>query len=279
MNNPTIDIFSSVPVHVIPMFESTIFGGATAFFWSVDSQGFLITNWHVVTGRHFQTTETNAKHAGTPNKLRIQFPLEEATSPPIDIDVELYDNEAKPIWYVHPLYKNHVDVVAIPITKPDMARCFAINSIPTVDLIRRVGMRVFIVGFPFGRSPTGLPIWKQGTFATEPSLSPKFERYMLIDSASRPGMSGSPVIQREFGHIQTADGQIGTVKDGDGAGSIVGIYTGRLATNDFNDPQLGIVWPISLVEEIVNSRFVDDGNWFKEEATSDIRSNKPYTNQ
>lgn len=213
---------------------------------------------------------------GIPKKIRIQFPLEEATSPPIDIDVELYDNEEKPIWYIHPIYKNHVDVVAIPIAKPDMARCFAINSIPTVDLIRRVGMRVFIVGFPFGRTPIGLPIWKQGTFATEPSLSPKFERCILVDSASRPGMSGSPVIQREFGHIQTADGQIGTVKDGDGAGSIVGIYTGRLATNDTNDPQLGIVWPISLVEEIVNSRFVDDGNWFKAEATSDIRSNKPY---
>jgi hypothetical protein len=39
-----------------------------------------------------------------------------------------------------------------------------------------------------------------------------------------------------------------------GAGTatrLVGIYSGRLATTDPLDAQLGMVWPISLVAEIV----------------------------
>jgi hypothetical protein len=60
-------------------------------------------------------------------------------------------------------------------------------------------MDVFVLGYPFGPGKTGLPVWKRGSIASEPDLVPQVENYLLVDTASRPGMSGSPVILRTYG--------------------------------------------------------------------------------
>jgi hypothetical protein len=85
-----------------------------------------------------------------------------------------------------------------------------------------VGMDCFILGFPeglFGAAFT--PIWKRGSIAAEPYL-----QHPYLDSATRPGMSGSPVIVRHSGflgsgHALTSTEVIGTVE------RFVAIYSGR----------------------------------------------------
>lgn len=135
------------------------------------------------------------------------------------------------------------------------------NAMPTVNLKQRVGMPVFILGFPFGRSRMGMPVWKQATFASEPSLAPHLDQpYLIVDSASRPGMSGSPVIQRVHGAIELEDGRTGKIADGDGAMNFVGVYSGRFHTEDASDAQLGRVWPRSLLDEILASHFSSRNN-------------------
>jgi hypothetical protein len=110
-------------------------------------------------------------------------------------------------------------------------------------------MDVFVLGFPFGIGPWGGPNWKRGSIASEPKILNPEEPYFLLDTASRPGMSGSPIIRRSWGFHLMEDG-------GSSVGSgfvirFIGIYSGRIAGADPIDAQLGMGWPKSLIEEIV----------------------------
>jgi hypothetical protein len=62
-------------------------------------------------------------------------------------------------------------------------------------------------------------------------------------------MSGAPVIRRSWGNHMLEDGGV-TMGPGS-ATRFIGVYSGRLYTNDSNDPQLARVWPRTLLEEIV----------------------------
>ena len=70
-----------------------------------------------------------------------------------------------------------------------------LNAIPQFDAVYSVGSEVFVLGFPRGlRTQSNFPIWKRGTIATEPAI-PRDDGapLILIDAATRKGMSGSPV--------------------------------------------------------------------------------------
>ncbi|MNF04741.1 hypothetical protein D3C80_2043280 [compost metagenome] len=75
---------------------------------------------------------------------------------------------------------------------------------------------------------------------------------MYIDSASRSGMSGSPVIYIERRPIAllNTDYQV----ESRNRTKIVGIYSGRIGAQDELLAQLGIVWKFKVVDEIVNNK-------------------------
>jgi hypothetical protein len=51
-------------------------------------------------------------------------------------------------------------------------------------------------------------VWKRGSIASEPEVFSPGQLYMLVDTASRPGMSGSPVIRRSWGTHQMKGGGV-----------------------------------------------------------------------
>ena len=116
-------------------------------------------------------------------------------------------------------------------------------------------MEAFVIGYPRGMSGGGnFPIWKRATIATEPDLDlddlPKF----YIDTATREGMSGSPVYAQEVGYW-LPEGISDPSQASIGKGHrFVGVYSGRLGAEDEFKAQLGVVWKesalISLVESI-----------------------------
>ncbi len=105
-----------------------------------------------------------------------------------------------------------------------------------------------IVGFPFGiTGGGGLGIWVQGSVATEPTLDFNGLPCFLIDSRTRPGQSGSPVIAYAAGGaVSMADGS--TEIHGGPVEEFLGAYSGRI--NDQSD--LGFVWKSAAVQEIVD---------------------------
>jgi hypothetical protein len=118
------------------------------------------------------------------------------------------------------------------------------------DLSLSIGLDVFILGYPFGIGPSGYPIWKRGSIASEPEVLTENQPYILVDTASRPGMSGSPVIRRSWSNHTFSNGDVITRPGA--ATKFVGIYSGRLNTVDPKDAQLGRVWPAFFVPEILS---------------------------
>lgn len=107
---------------------------------------------------------------------------------------------------------------------------------------------VSIVGFPFGLSGGGyFGLWVQGFLASEPEIDFSGLPAFLVDSRTRPGQSGSPVVAyRSGGAVEMADASTnffnGPVE------RFLGIYSGRI--NEQSD--LGFVWRASAIAEIVD---------------------------
>jgi hypothetical protein len=112
---------------------------------------------------------------------------------------------------------------------------------------------VYVLGYPYDiNGGKELPIWKRGSIATEPSINIDNLPKILIDTATRPGMSGSPVIYRRSGIIYKDDSMelskdtiIGTIS------GFLGVYSGRINAKDTLEAQLGIVWKEEVIEEIL----------------------------
>ena len=94
-----------------------------------------------------------------------------------------------------------VDIAVLPIPfKPEelIISFYPLNILANAALRIEIGMEVFILGYPFKIEPPAYPVWKRGSVASEPQLAPLTTDYMLVDTASRPGMSGAPVIRRSW---------------------------------------------------------------------------------
>jgi hypothetical protein len=166
--------------------------------------------------------------------------------------LDIVDERGCAKWLVHPVHGRNVDVVAIPLPEPDNEVDYRpINLMNVTNLTIAIGMDVFILGYPFGIQFPAYPVWKRGSIASEPEFAPLMGHFMLVDSASRPGMSGSPVIRRSWGNhlLEGGNLQIGVGQQS----RLVGIYSGRLHANDPNDPQLARVWPVGLIDEILDA--------------------------
>lgn len=238
-----IDPLSRCSIALKLWFQSQTIGHATGFLWRHKGAVFLITNWHVVTGRNPNTLlSVNPTTAAEPDQLT--FSSWNAQGKQRDHLIDLYDASFRPIWLVHSEFGIDRDVVAISLGR-------RITDVPFVNVLAKqsaeleIGSPLFVLGYPF--VPERYPIWKLATVASEPALTPNLRPYMLIDTASRPGMSGSPVIQRA---LSARDGSILPE-------TIVGVYSGRLHTQSPMDAQLGMVWPSNIISEIAESGVTD----------------------
>ncbi|UES55387.1 hypothetical protein GFK91_07060 [Roseibium aggregatum] len=254
---PTIDQYSVSTVPVEMFFNETFLSLGTGFVWESSGQIFLITNWHNVSGRNPNTGAHLSTTLAEPNKLRVWWNVRNQLGNKQAVEHNLLDDEGRPLWFVHPDHQQGVDAVALPVLLPDIIEPYPITAMEQRDLEIQIGMDVFVLGYPFGITQGGLPVWKRGSIATEPQLANTGnQRHLLLDTASRPGMSGSPVIRKAWGSYMLTDGSVAM---GHGSATkLVGIYSGRLAANDPLDAQLGIMWPAVLLNEIVSGGVRDE---------------------
>jgi hypothetical protein len=247
-----IDQFSLTTVPLSLYFNETYLSDATGFIWQVGRQNYLITNWHVVTARHAQTGKSLNSHGGRPNKIHALFNtrIQQFLKQPHIINIR--DADDKPLWLADFPRGRAIDVVAIPLPYADEDPIFNLHPITKYignQLTVRIAMEVFILGYPFGPEPPGYPVWKRGSMASEPDLAQIGTGYYLIDTASRPGMSGSPVIRRIWN--QRVDGDRVIPAPTPLRTEFVGVYSGRREMKDESDAQLGMVWPRACIENII----------------------------
>jgi hypothetical protein len=249
-----------VPLKIQMWFNDMELATGTAFFYEYKATTHFVTNWHNLSGRNPKTKQPLHSKGAIPNKLIITVPsrAERDGMPGVrwtNRVVSLYKDAAmlKSEYYTHPSYGENVDLATFPISGLEETLIVPANAkqLQLCDIRLRPSLDVFVLGFPLGMSGgASLPIWKRGSIATEPDIHiddlPKF----LIDTATRQGMSGSPVYAQETG-LFFADGKTDMKDALIGTGRrFAGIYSGRLGDDTFQ-AQLGIVWKIAAIEETI----------------------------
>lgn len=253
--------FTTHHLHLCFRETDSVLSSASGFIYQREQTDYLITNWHNVTGRNPITGNCLSETLAVPDMVSTLFrDLEQPANCRREF-VSLYRDEGMemPAWYEHPVHGHHVDVVAIPLNEElkQNYRLYPINAIEDEfnnNFKEWVSDDVFVIGYPFNETPhLQLPIWKRGSIASEPDVNidqlPKF----LIDTATRSGLSGSPVIMQRDG-VHGFSG--GAIKGDEIIGRIrnfVGVYSGRIGDNELK-AQLGIVWKAKVIDEIIDAK-------------------------
>jgi len=244
---------------------AVIRGTGTGFLYRDQEKTFVITARHNLTGRNWETNEfINQDYPVEPTHLRFTLRERHPYSPDVVFvsggsnrlrmyAAALIDEEYQPTWLEHPTRRAEMDVAAIPVPDTDEAQMlpWSESDIGEDDHSKLLLTQpLSIIGYPYGLSSgPALPLWIQGSIASEPVLYythngrnlPAF----LIDARTRKGQSGSPVVllHRPSTTLATISGGM-RVTTGFYS-RLLGVYTGRVSA----DSDLGFVWHI---EDAVN---------------------------
>ena len=224
---------------------------ATGFVVAHGEAHYLITNWHVVSGRHNDTNEILHSRGATPHSLLIwhHSALSIAGCGAWTMREEsLFDNDLTPQWIEHPRRDIRdpenwaamsVDIVALKLTQTDEVNLFPLKRRPAERVELAPGLPISAVGYPLGLTGADFfPIWKTGHLASDLDAD-TYQREFLVDLTGREGMSGAPVLYRDWRDDGTGVARPVT--------SFLGIYSGRPHPSS----EIGIVWRASLLEELL----------------------------
>lgn len=236
---------------------------ATGFVLQHKSRHYLITNWHIVSGRRNDNGQPMAAHGGTPSAIHIwhnhmggaEYLAWAGTTE------ELYDQNGAPRWLEHRQFGRDVDVVALPLAITTgisfRSRNLDEESSSGRVLAADVPDQVNIIGFPYGEVAAGrIAIWVQGSIATDMDIDYAGLPCFLVDSRTRRGQSGSPVIvyRGAADPARLTDGRV--LMGHTDMSRLLGVYSGRI--NPESD--LGKVWKTSAIREIMEDGILGNAN-------------------
>lgn len=239
----------------------------SGFVTQVDGLHYLVSNAHVFSGLKPNNDYMAPEARTIAFCARVSFPGTAGTGTTFSVTLPLLDAEKRALWLQDASQGRAVDVAALPLQTVSQFEYFPIEldgkvavtdhngvrSRFTVDVV--VTQRVHVVGYPLGLDG-GLEtasIWVGATIATEPGLDIDGHPRLLVDGATRSGLSGAPVYAR------WARGEMVPFNDPNydvafGAmmaptTSLVGIYSGRISEAS----DLGYVWKPSVIADIIKN--------------------------
>ena len=217
--------------------------------WRAADGIWLITAMHVLTGKNpFDDSHLSPTHY-EPRKIRVHIGMGigEMTTGRTAQTFSLYDDDGNALWMEDPEFPQlRTDIAALPI---DIGRTDIICMNDDTDfgayddMFTHVGFQCFVIGYPT-LAVTGmmLPIWRSGSIASDPKVAIDNKPIFLLDAATGPGFSGSPVWRLQIGPTAFHDSSQPTLlriqSDAVVRTSFVGVYAGRL-----NHPHIGAQTP------------------------------------
>jgi len=243
--SPLIARPSAASLYLTLRKDNVVLGTATGFVVE-RGQPFLVTNRHVVRGTDPRGFDV------LPDTVLIKHNRAGALGQYEDKAESLHDANGDPLWYEHPTLGKTVDVAALPLTNTSNVDFLPYDPwSPGPGLPARVSDPLNIIGFPFGITVgVALGVWVRGFVASEPDIDYQNLPVFLIDSRTRKGQSGSPVIAyASGGAVPMADGR--TLVGGGVMEQFFGVYSGRINA----ESDLGMVWKPRALREII------DGKW------------------
>ncbi len=277
-------------VHLTMRFQDTVLSFGTGFIYQYEGNHFLVTAWHNLTGLHSETLNNLSKHGAIPDNVVVTIAVNypHFTTIRRSITLPLMD-EDKSLFLIHPINWPRIDVavipfdpnaehlsemhlstgeirklklsILVPMANGIQAEICPIQKyfIPDKNVIKQwletveVTEELFIPGYPHNiQDYYSQPVWKRATIASSIQQGWNREPKFLVDSASKSGMSGSPVLYYSpKGSIQVLGTTYHFNQD---VAILAGIYVGRLGISGETDPQIGTVWNQSVIDEIIQGQ-------------------------
>lgn len=223
-------------------------GSATGIVVEYKGKQYLITNWHVLSGRNPETNNPLNPSGYLPDQINILHHSKVLGTWVVRTEALLEPNGSRR-WIEHK-QGSKIDVAALPLTVLDnQVQIYPFDlALAETDMLAVVAMPVSIIGFPLGLAGPGFfPIWKTGHIASDTDLDYAGLPCFLIDATTRGGMSGSPVLLRLTGGFETKSG--GFVLAGGGIYTkFLGLYSGRL----HDQSEIGRVWRPQVITETLS---------------------------
>lgn len=242
----------------------------TGFFWLHRDRPYLVTCWHVVSGRNSFTKELNAD-GFEPKRLRfygveirVQNGIVTIGRPGtvLTFPDDLVDRLRAP----RNVRGFDVDIITLPIPptaviRRDSSRVGFSGSETTSGFINEhqlskvlslAGDDVYVLGYPLANY-TGFfpPIWKRGSIASDTNIPIDGRPAFLIDAATSGGMSGGPILRKVT--TFTADNKdIGALQEFN-AYDLIGVYAGRVQDKQLGSINVGYGWFASLIGDVAES--------------------------
>lgn len=216
------------------------------------------TNHHVISGKCLNTDYLLDRGGRTPDTLRVYVPYrknedtEEWITTNYD-DFRVKDEEGHKLWTEMSVNSKLVDVAVLPvkIDDPRIRDICSAEEPMNDDIHIELGSDAYVIGFPFGQTGGFLPIWKRASIASHVLIEPEGLPFFYVDTASRSGMSGSPVVyyeKRPIVFVNQSQNQISRHFT-----KFIGVYSGRIgADSKEGDAQLGRVWRADVISELIN---------------------------
>lgn len=258
-------------------------GLGTAFFYEVEDETFIITNWHNVTGKHHVSGAPVLENGRTPMYINAKWPavddmrtVEGSTSLYLKAQRVEIEVDGEPLWFEHPELGSLCDVVAIPTRRPTAWPSIfhsAANRIDETPIPVEPGLKVIVIGFPRGLSTgPGLPLMKTGFLSSMPGfdvhLDAEFSEMgrmrggftvpaAFLDVHTVPGMSGSPVFIEYTGNWNPDALDSNELTDNFFIGStsrlFLGCHSSRLLESEERSG-LGICYRADAIDDICRSQ-------------------------
>ena len=282
----SISPLSLFPIPITQKRNGKTIGHGTGFLArpEKDAPTLLITNYHVLTARYPTTPSMMLPgYPDSPDEIEFRIPRYEnnmLTFP----SGSVHAVSSKNFQFIeHPDRDKGVDLVALKVQFPSDAILLHLDQLPLSNELQvEAGGDAFILGFPFPPKneiefPTTFPTWKQASIASEPSFPIDCLPKIYMDSASRPGMSGSPVFLRamvdKFFLSEDEAKLHQAVEEGRASATdflmalnpahmalkrvsefrFIGVYAGRYGIPAEESLQLGIVWSAQALDEMFAS--------------------------
>lgn len=213
--------------------SDTVVSHGSGCFWRNGKLIYLLTARHVLTGRSPFDNAIMSPTGYIPQRLRV-YPLVVAeTGEMVRAATELEVPEPEHLIADPGFNELRTDIAALACFTDENRRIRCLNDIGDlfVEIYTQVGMDCAIVGYPTTHfRQLMLPVWRRGSIASEPSLPIDGKPMFLLDAATAPGFSGSPVFRRHIGPLPELqpDGSLVILGDRIMSTSLVGIYAGRL---------------------------------------------------
>lgn len=240
------------------LFNGRILSYGTCFFYRHGGKDFLVSNWHNFSGRNPETNRPLSKNAAIPDEVNVMIPLKGRFGFSGWARFRIKGENEESLWLEHPL-KNRIDVAILEVNVPENLEPRYVSDIKNDPYLQlAVAGDVFVVGYPLGMAVAEtLPLWKRASFASEPGIDVDELPKYLVDTATREGMSGSPVFARS-GYVKGSYAVTGDPFEDNRPWSVgykysfIGIYSGRLGSDVFQ-AQLGVVWKSRVILEIIEN--------------------------